>query len=111
MRNVSGEIVAANFPSDFFSVLFMARMHDDLRALSSEGTGNAQPNVMSRSRNQRNFVLQQHKSIPFSKKRNSKAPSKKTKNNTRTRKKIRRAVPRRSYFPSPRCKRSSDRPP
>ena len=32
--NVSRKIVAANFPSDFFSALFMARMHNDLCALS-----------------------------------------------------------------------------
>src|SRR4030095_3025896 len=50
-RDVSREIVAANFSSDFFSVLLVARLHDYLLALSSEGTGNAKPDVMSRSRN------------------------------------------------------------
>jgi hypothetical protein len=66
-RDVSREIIAANFSSDFFRVLFVARMYDDLRALSSECTHNAQPNVVSRARNQRNFVFQQHKSILSSK--------------------------------------------
>jgi hypothetical protein len=40
--NVSSKIVAANFSSDF-GVFFMARMHDDLRALSGKSAGVPRP--------------------------------------------------------------------
>jgi hypothetical protein len=51
LRYVSGKVVAANLTRDFLGVLFMTRMHDDLCAFSSEATGNAQPNIVRRSRN------------------------------------------------------------
>ena len=66
-RHVRGEVVAANFSSDSLRIFLVPGMHNDLRALSGKSTSDAQSNVMRRSGNQCNFVLQQHKSFPFEK--------------------------------------------